>query len=377
MAGPAHTAAAGGRVIELRVSLRRESTEPAEPFDLAADLVLPSRGVTVLFGPSGCGKTSALRVIAGLEAGARGRVALDGEVWQDDAARVFISPHQRPIGMVFQEPRLFPHLSVQANIEYGLRRLPAAERRIRPNDVAALLGIEPLMARRPASLSGGEAQRVAMARALCTSPKLLLMDEPLAALDEARKDEVLPYLERLKRELGMPIVYVTHSPRERARLADHLVLLDAGRVLQSGTIEALSAMPSGPMAAQDDAAVVLDAQVIGHDAAVQITQLAIDGGTLWSTQPALAPGRSVRMQIHARDVSVALQPPAHTSIVNQLGARIVSCNDDGQGRCLLVLQVGERTQLLARLTRKSVLELKLAPGLAVTAMVKGVAVLDR
>jgi molybdate transport system ATP-binding protein len=377
MAGPAHTAAAGGRVIELRVSLRRESTEPAEPFDLAADLVLPSRGVTVLFGPSGCGKTSALRVIAGLEAGARGRVALDGEVWQDDAARVFIPPHQRPIGMVFQEPRLFPHLSVQANIEYGLRRLPAAERRIRPNDVAALLGIEPLMARRPASLSGGEAQRVAMARALCTSPKLLLMDEPLAALDEARKDEVLPYLERLKRELGMPIVYVTHSPRERARLADHLVLLDAGRVLQSGTIEALSAMPSGPMAAQDDAAVVLDAQVIGHDAAVQITQLAIDGGTLWSTQPALAPGRSVRMQIHARDVSVALQPPAHTSIVNQLGARIVSCNDDGQGRCLLVLQVGERTQLLARLTRKSVLELKLAPGLAVTAMVKGVAVLDR
>jgi molybdate transport system ATP-binding protein len=364
-------------VIELRVSLRRESAAPVEPFELTADLVLPSRGVTVLFGPSGCGKTSALRVIAGLEAGARGRVALDGEVWQDDTARVFMPPHRRPIGMVFQEPRLFPHLSVRANIEYGLRRLPAAERRIWPNDVAALLGIEPLMARRPASLSGGEAQRVAMARALCTSPKLLLMDEPLAALDEARKDEVLPYLERLKRELGMPIVYVTHSPRERARLADHLVLLDAGRVLQSGAIEALSAMPSGPMAAQDDAAVVLEAQVIGHDAAAQITQLAIDGGTLWSTQPALAPGRNVRMQIHARDVSIALQPPPHTSIVNQLGACIVSCDDDGQGRCLLVLQVGERTRLLARLTRKSVLELKLAPGLAVTAMVKGVAVLDR
>jgi molybdate transport system ATP-binding protein len=377
MAGPAHAAAAGGRVIELRVLLRRESAAPVEPFELAADLVLPSRGVTVLFGPSGCGKTSALRVIAGLEADARGRVALDGEVWQDDAARVFMPPHRRPIGMVFQEPRLFPHLSVRANIEYGLRRLPAAQRRIRPDDVAALLGIEPLMARRPASLSGGEAQRVAMARALCTSPKLLLMDEPLAALDEARKDEVLPYLERLKRELGMPIVYVTHSPRERARLADHLVLLDAGRVLQSGAIEALSAMPSGPMAAQDDAAVVLDAQVIGHDAAAQITQLAIDGGILWSTQPALVPGRTLRMQIHARDVSIALQPPPHTSIVNQLGARIVSCDDDGAGRCLLVLQVGERTRLLARLTRKSVLELKLAPGLAVTAMVKGVAVLDR
>ncbi len=374
MAGPAHAAAAGGRVIELRLSLRRES---AEPFELAADLVLPSRGVTVLFGPSGCGKTSVLRVIAGLEAGAHGRVALDGEVWQDDAGRIFMPPHRRPIGMVFQEPRLFPHLSVRANIEYGLRRLPAAQRRIRPDDVAALLGIEALMARRPASLSGGEAQRVAMARALCTSPKLLLMDEPLAALDEARKDEVLPYLERLKRELGMPIVYVTHSPRERARLADHLVLLDAGRVLQSGTIEALSAMPRGPMAAQDDAAVVLDAQVMAHHAAAQITQLAIDGGILWSTQPALVPGRTVRMQIHARDVSIALQPPPHTSIVNQLGARIVSCDDDGPGRCLLVLQVGERTRLLARLTRKSVLELKLAPGLAVTAMVKGVAVLDR
>jgi molybdate transport system ATP-binding protein len=361
-------------VIELRVSLRRES---AEAFELATDLVLPSCGVTVLFGPSGCGKTSVLRVIAGLEAGARGRVALDGEVWQDDAAHFFMPPHRRPIGMVFQEPRLFPHLSVRANIEYGLRRLPSAQRRIRPDDVAALLGIEPLMARRPSSLSGGEAQRVAMARALCTSPKLLLMDEPLAALDEARKDEVLPYLERLKRELGMPIVYVTHSPRERARLADHLVLLDAGRVLQSGTIEALSAMPSGPMAAQDDAAVVLDAQVMAHDAAAQITQLAIDGGILWSTQPALALGRSVRMQIHARDVSIALQPPPHTSIVNQLDARIVSCDDDGLGRCLLVLQVGERTRLLARLTRKSVFELKLAPGLAVTAMVKGVAVLDR
>ena len=201
---------------------------PRRGFTLDVALALPQTGVTALFGPSGCGKTTVLRALAGLERAA-GRVALGAEVWQDDAAGRFVPTHERAIGYVIQEAALFPHLDVRRNLAYGLKRIAPGERRIALDQVVELLGITHLLERRPDTLSGGERQRVAIARALATSPKLLLMDEPLAALDAKRKAEVLPYLDRLHAELGIPIVYVSHAIDEVARLADHLVLMDAGR----------------------------------------------------------------------------------------------------------------------------------------------------
>ncbi|HEY1392919.1 MAG TPA: molybdenum ABC transporter ATP-binding protein, partial [Methylibium sp.] len=198
-------------------------------FALELDCILPGGGVTALFGPSGCGKTTVLRALAGLER-AKGRVVVNGEVWQDDASKAFVPTHRRAIGYVIQEPTLFPHLDVRRNLVYGLRRIPPQQRRIGMDRALSLLGIGHLLDRAPSSLSGGERQRVAIARALLTSPQLLLMDEPLAALDAARKAEILPYLERLHVELRMPIVYVTHSMEEVARLVDHLVLMESGRV---------------------------------------------------------------------------------------------------------------------------------------------------
>ena len=203
-------------------------------FTLDVDLQLPGRGVTALFGPSGCGKTTCLRAIAGLVRAQPGRVEVNGEVWQDDAQGLWRATHERALGYVFQEASLFAHLDVRRNMEYGLRRLPPARRRVSLEQAVELLGIGHLMERKPQALSGGERQRVAIARALATSPRLLLMDEPLAALDQARKAEILPYLERLHDELAIPVLYVSHAPDEVARLADHVVYLEAGRARAVG-----------------------------------------------------------------------------------------------------------------------------------------------
>jgi molybdenum ABC transporter ATP-binding protein len=213
-----------GAGVALRAALRR-----ATGFSLDVDVRLPGQGVSAMFGPSGCGKTTLLRCVAGLTRPASGYVAVGGQVWQDDAAGVWLPTHRRPLGMVFQEASLFPHLTVQRNLDFGRRRVPAAERRVSLEQAIELLGIGHLLARRPAGLSGGERQRVAIARALATSPRLLLMDEPLAALDAARKAELLPWFERLARELRIPVLYVTHALDEVARLADHLLLLEGGR----------------------------------------------------------------------------------------------------------------------------------------------------
>jgi len=199
-------------------------------FALALDLHLPGRGVTALFGHSGSGKTSCLRCFAGLDRPRDGYLRVNGELWQDSASGQFLAPHQRPIGYVFQDANLFPHLSVRRNLAFGQQRIAAASRRVALEQALELLGIEHLLQRMPASLSGGERQRVAIARALLTSPRLLLMDEPLASLDLKRKQEVLPYLERLHQELEIPVLYVSHAPDEVARLADHLVLLENGQV---------------------------------------------------------------------------------------------------------------------------------------------------
>ncbi|MDH4391658.1 MAG: molybdenum ABC transporter ATP-binding protein, partial [Aquabacterium sp.] len=363
-------------MIQARLHLARGS------FTLDVDLQLPGQGVTALFGPSGCGKTTLLRALAGLERAA-GRVALGDAVWQDDARHCFVPPHQRPLGYVIQEAALFPHLSVQANLDYGRRRAGAAARGFALDSVVALLGIGALMDRRPATLSGGERQRVAIARALATAPQLLLMDEPLAALDAARKAEILPYLERLHRALALPIVYVTHAMDEVARLADHLVLLDAGQVRAAGPLAELLARPDLPLARQDEAGVVIAAQVDQHDTAYGLTRVAFDGGALWVGQTATAPGEAVRARVLARDVSVARQPPQESSVLNVLPVVLDSLQAD-HSTALLRLRIGTAQDhgrpdapapawLLARITRRSADALALQPGDALFAQIKGVA----
>jgi molybdate transport system ATP-binding protein len=354
---------------------------PREGFTLEVDLALPARGVSALFGPSGCGKTTVLRALAGLERAA-GRVALSEEVWQDDTRGLFVPTHQRALGYVIQESALFPHLDVRRNLDYGRRRVerhaaPGA-RRIELDQVIELLGIGPLMARRPDTLSGGERQRVAIARALATSPRLLLMDEPLAALDAARKAEVLPYLDRLHAELAIPVVYVSHAIDEVARLAHHLVLMEAGRVVAAGPVADVMARLDLPTARGEGAGVVLDAVVAEHDRPWQLTRLDVGGGdfSVWARDQGLPIGRAVRVRLLARDVSLARAPQTGTSIGNQLHGTVEQIADDEHPSLALVrVRVGT-SPVVARLTRRSAHALELAPGVPVWAQVKTVALME-
>jgi molybdate transport system ATP-binding protein len=349
---------------------------PRDGFVLDVDLALPGRGVSALFGPSGCGKTTVLRALAGL-APAAGRVALDGVVWQDDATGCFVPTHRREIGYVIQEAALFPHLDVRRNLDYGRRRIAPQRQRIALEQAIELLGIGPLMARRPDTLSGGERQRVAIARALATSPALLLMDEPLAALDAARKADVLPYLKRLHRELSIPVVYVSHALDEVAQLADHLVLMAQGRVLASGALAEMLARLDLPTARGEDAGVVLDARVAERDAAWQLArlQLAGDAGSLWTRDVGAALGSAVRVRVLARDVSLAVAALPGSSIGNQLPATVEAVGEDEHPALALVrVRVGA-LPLVARLTRRSAHALALQPGAPVWAQVKTVALL--
>ncbi|WP_298828976.1 molybdenum ABC transporter ATP-binding protein [uncultured Piscinibacter sp.] len=358
-------------MIEARLRL------PRRGFTLDVALNLPAHGVSALFGPSGCGKTTVLRALAGLER-AQGRVALGGTVWQDDAQPCFVPTHRRPLGYVIQESALFPHLDVRRNLAYGLNRIPAVERRIALDQVVDLLGIAHLLDRRPDTLSGGERQRVAIARALATSPRLLLMDEPLAALDAQRKAEVLPYLDRLHEELGIPVVYVSHSIDEVARLADHLVILEAGRVLADGPLPDMLARLDLPVAFGDDAGVVLDATIGERDARWQLVRLDVDGEAcrLWTRDQGLPVGRRVRLRVLARDVSLTRTPQTGTSIGNQLRGTIEAIADDAHPALALVrVRVGA-APVVARLTRRSAHALELAVGMPVWAQVKTVALME-
>jgi molybdate transport system ATP-binding protein len=358
-------------MIEARLHLQRRG------FTLDVTLALPARGVTALFGPSGCGKTTVLRALAGLEHAA-GRVALGSEVWQDDAARLFVPTHRRALGYVIQESVLFPHLDVRRNLGYGLARIAPGARRIALDQVVALLGIGHLMARRPATLSGGERQRVAIARALATSPSLLLMDEPLAALDAPRKAELLPYLERVHEELAIPVVYVSHALDEVVRLADHLVLMDAGRVTAEGPLADMLARLDLPIALGDDAGVVLDGIVGARDAQWHLARLDVGGPecSLWARDQGLPVGRHVRLRVLARDVSLTRAPQTGTSIGNQLRGRVEAIADDDHPALALVrVRVGG-APLVARLTHRSVAGLALEVGMPVWAQVKTVAMME-
>lgn len=349
---------------------------PRAAFELAVDLELPARGLSVLFGASGSGKTTLLRCVAGLERAASGLVEIGGAVWQDDTAQVFLPPWRRPVGYVFQEASLFEHLDVQANLRYGLKRAGARDGGRMLDTAIGLLGIGRLLGRLPTQLSGGERQRVAIARALATQPSLLLLDEPLAALDQARKQEFLPWLEHLRDELGTPMLYVTHSSDELARLANHVVVLEQGRVQAAGPVpEVLSALDS-PVLAGEEAGALLTGQVVQHDGRWHLCRVAFEGGSLWLRDSGLPVGTAVRLRVLARDVSITTQEPAHTSIQNHLACVIGSSVPDAHPSQVLVrLHVGPSV-LLARITGRAFDALGLAPGRAAWAQVKSAALVQ-
>ena len=344
-------------------------------FVLDVELDLPGQGITALFGHSGSGKTTCLRAIAGLERGARGRLEVNGEVWQDDALDVFLPTHRRALGYVFQDAALFPHLSVRDNLGYGRRRVAAAERRVSPDAAIELLGIGALLDRLPEKLSGGEKSRVAVARALLTSPRLLLMDEPLAALDHQRKQEILPYLEKLHDELEIPILYVSHAPDEVARLADHLVVLQGGRALAAGPLGETLARLDLPIQLGEDAGAVIDAAIAERDAAWHLVRVDFPGGSLWVRDNGQPLGHRVRVRVLARDVSLAHSKGEDSSILNALPAKVVAVADDTHPAMALVrLDVG-RSPLLARLTKRSVAALGVREGMDIWARIKAVALI--
>ena len=353
---------------------------PRGAFTLDVSLQLPSQGVSAVFGPSGCGKTTLLRCLAGLERAPQGRVVVDGQAWQD--GDMFVPPHRRAVGVVFQEASLFEHLDVRRNVEFGWKRLPPAERRVSIDDAIAWTGIEPLLGRSTVGLSGGERQRVAIARALAVSPRLLLMDEPLAALDAARKAEILPAIERLHTLSGIAIVYVSHAIAEVARLADHVVLMDAGRIVATGPVGDLLSRLDLPLPPGEDAGVVLQGAIGDLDAPFHMARLDVPGAAFWTRDPGLPLGHRIRLRVLARDVSLSLVAQPDSSILNQVPVTVEALADDAHPSQVLVRVrtrdgAGAATSaLLARVTRKSAHALALAPGQAVWAMVKSVALLD-
>ena len=343
-------------------------------FALDTELEFPDEGVTVIFGRSGSGKTTLLRCLAGLERSPDGYLKFGSHVWQDESQKLFVPVHRRPIGMVFQEARLFPHLTVKDNLYYGYRRIAAGHRTISYEQVADLMDLHPLLERRPQKLSGGEQQRVAIGRALLTSPRLLLMDEPLASLDAQRKHEILPFLMRLRQEMKLPIVYVTHSLNEVLQLVDTLVLLQEGKSVATGPAnEVLSRLDlagkTGPLTVGS----VLTTTVADHEPEFGLTRVQYRGQSLYIPEQPLKEGSPLRVHLLAQDISISLgKSEVPTSALNKLPATILEIGPtDPRGSSVnLKLDVGE--PILATITRKSLAHLQLKPGMQVYATVKAV-----
>lgn len=351
----------------LQAALSWRRGELAIEFDIA----LPPHGITALFGPSGAGKTSCLRAIAGLDRARQGKVSLGSEVWQDTARRVFVPPHRRRLGYVTQEASLFVHRSVAGNLDYGYRRAgrPA---HIDRDALVDQFGLRPLLERRVDALSGGERQRVAIVRALLSDPSLLLFDEPLSALDATARNDLLGRLENLHAALAVPMIYVSHAIDEVARLADHLVLLDAGHVVAQGSLQATLTRLDLPPALVEAVGAVIEGTVVSHDAHDYLTELAFGGGTLLVPRRGDVVGQRLRCRIGARDVVLAHERQFGSSVLNQIHARVIAMADaDHPSQCLVQLDAGGSV-LLARITRRSWHALELAPGSEVWAQVKAV-----
>lgn len=363
-------------------------------FTLDVDITLPAQGVSVLFGHSGSGKTSLLRCIAGLDKANMGELTVNGVCWQSQ--KKFLPPHQRPIGYVFQEASLFNHLTARGNLNYAMKRAPKTEKPIDFDQAVTLLGIENILERDAGQLSGGERQRVAIARALLIQPRLLLMDEPLAALDLPRKQEILPYLERLKQTLDLPIIYVSHAADEVARLADYLVAMANGRAVATGTLSDTLSRLDFPICLGEDMGVVLSGTIIARDQQWQLAQIAFSGGTVWLRDAGHPLHSHVRVRILARDVSLAKEQQHDTSIANILRATVVEITDDKHaGLALVRLKIERDTKnnshledhlkdhlkdhlesyLISRITRRSVHTLRLNIGQPIWAQIKSAAII--
>ena len=359
-----------------RHAIRAEFRGTIGKFALDAGFTAPAKGVTALFGPSGCGKTTVLRCIAGLLR-INGVCEIDGELWQDENG-AFLPTHKRPLGYVFQEASLFQHMSVRRNLLFGAPRdnRNGTKGGIAFDEVVELLGITRLLDRSPRNLSGGERQRVAIGRALLSQPKLLLMDEPLSALDRATKNEILPFLERLRDHLNLPVVYITHDIAEVERLADQMVLMDKGHVIGAGPLEDLQSDPSLPLAAARDAAVSFEGVVQSSEEAYSLVTLKVRGGVLTAPAPPGPVGERRRIRVIASDVSLTREAPGPSSILNVLPTRIVSMKPLDTNEVVVVVALGEDgsgARLLSRMMRKSWGELGLAEGVNVYAQVKAVA----
>jgi molybdate transport system ATP-binding protein len=340
-------------------------------FHLDAAFEGAAEGVTILFGPSGAGKSSVLAAVAGALRPDAGRITLGGQPLFDAAARIDAPMERRRIGWVFQDARLFPHLSVDANLRFGLRRAAPSDRPIRFDEVVGVLGVEPLLARRPRDLSGGERQRVGLGRALLSQPRLLLMDEPLAALDAPRRAEILPFLERLKSQFGVPALYVTHSLAEAIRLGDRMVVMREGRVVAQGSLGEIVSRPDLMLlGSRDRIGAALEGRVIGHED--RLTRVAVGGWTIRTARLDLGEGAPVRLFVQARDVMLALDPPRRISARNVLDGDIVGLEADGDRVLAHVEHAGQR--LICALTQDAADELQLKPGLKVWAVVKSVAI---
>lgn len=357
----------------IRIALKLKRAD----FSLTVDIDLPCQGVTVFFGPSGSGKTTILRCVAGLEKG-QGQVVIGSQVWQDSAAGVFLPTWSRDLGYVFQESSLLGHLSVRGNLEFGLTRAhKSAEKKANATEALRhaieLLGIGHLLDRDPESLSGGERQRVAIARALAMRPKVLLLDEPLASLDLARRQEFLPWLEKMHAQLQIPVLYVTHSMQELTRLADQVVLLENGRSIQCGSVDEVVTGVQFSRLVGSQAGAVLRAVVVRHDHEFHLTAVTVGDQFIWLRQENLVIGDVVRLHVHANDVSVALAEPTDSSIQNRLHGVIQSIDDDVH-LANVILKVRCQNQIiLARITRRALDALNLELGTSVWCQIKSVA----
>lgn len=348
-------------------------------FDLHVCAQLPSPGITVLFGPSGSGKTTVLRCLAGLER-AQGNVHVNDSVWQNDLQGVFVPTWQRNLGYVFQEASLFEHLNVHGNLLFGLNQLSRTQRTARQQsalqDAIALLGIEHLLTRSVQELSGGERQRVAIARALALQPQVLLLDEPLAALDSARKQEILPWLERLRSDLQIPMVYVTHSTDELARLADHVLILQAGRLLTEGPLNTVLTHPQVTQQLAEEACVVWAGQVVELDDTYFLARLQCPGGSVWVRSTGLTLGQQARVRIQARQVSLSDAVPTHTSLQNFICGTVRCMHTGGHPSQVCVEVNCNGVPLLAGITQRAVDQLQLKVGRPVWCAIKSVGLIE-
>lgn len=347
--------------------------------DFHLDVTLTAAsGVTGIIGPSGAGKSMLLKMIAGLDRPSSGHIMFEGETLSDATRGVFLAPEHRRIGYVFQDALLFPHMSVSENLDYGAKRRGNASA-ISRDDIIALLGLEALVTRRPHHLSGGEAQRVAIGRALLSNPRLLLMDEPLSSLDPRRRHDILPFIDALHRRLDLPIIYVSHNIDEITRLADRVIVLHAGKVAAAGNVADVLNQPMmqrlilGDDSRNDDSVMIVEAHVLSHDMPQHVTQLSL-GSTCLSLPLLHRPiGEMVRLRIHARDIAIATERPQGISVQNIIETMITEIVSTAAGQVNVTLSLSDMHQLTARITQRASDTLALAPGMTVWALIKSVA----